>query len=376
MTENGVRYLEPVEGKGDGAWALCGSWRLGSLDEIWAEISSAARDSVSRVTLDGSRLEALDTAGALVALRFAEAIGTSLDDVRLEGFDARHERIFQLVRENLSARDSAPESPSIGLVTRVGGAVHRFFLHLFHLLSFFGETLVAIFSTVLHPRTFRIQEFLVQLQRVAVDAVAICCLVMILIGIVIAYLLAAQIQQYGAQIYLVDGVSIAVCRELSPIIVAIIMAGRSGSAFTAQLGAMKLNEEIDAITTLGLSPMKVLVVPRVLALVVALPLLVGLGDAMGIFGGLIIANEYLDLSVTVFANRLQETLANRHIFSGLAKAPVFASIIALIGCQMGLEVEKSARSIGLHTTSTVVRGIVAVILLDAGFAVLFQEIGF
>ncbi|HLU46919.1 MAG TPA: ABC transporter permease, partial [Planctomycetota bacterium] len=152
--------------------------------------------------------------------------------------------------------------------------------------------------------------------------------------------------------------------------------GRSGSAFTAQLGAMKLNDEIDAISTLGLQPMKVLVVPRVLALVLALPLLVGLGNIMGIFGGLLVGSEYLGLSPRVFTDRLQQVLETRHVLVGLVKAPVFASVIAIIGCQMGLSVEKSARSIGLHTTSTVVQAVVAVILLDAGFAVFFEEIGF
>jgi len=369
-------FIEALAGPDGDTWALRGAWELVSLDGIWAEAKTHRAQSSRQVTFDGSELEALDTAGALLVFRFAELLGAGLDDIEFRNLAPKHARIAMLVHKHLAKRSRPPESPPLGYLARVGRRFTASLRSLVALISFLGQTLASLLSTILRPRTFRVQELLVQLQRVAVEAVPITCLVMILIGIVVAYLLAAEIQPYGAGIYLVDGVSITICRELSPIIVAIIIAGRSGSAFTAQLGAMKLNDEIDAISTLGLQPMKVLVVPRVLALVLALPLLVGLGNIMGIFGGLLVGSEYLGLSPRVFTDRLQQVLETRHVLVGLVKAPVFASVIAIIGCQMGLSVEKSARSIGLHTTSTVVQAVVAVILLDAGFAVFFEEIGF
>ena len=164
-------------------------------------------------------------------------------------------------------------------------------------------------------------------------------------------------------------------REFSPLIVAVIMAGRSGAAFTAQLGTMKLTEEIDAIRTLGLSSAQVLVVPRVLALVLTLPLLVFVGDVAGLAGAMLMANATLDIPPQAFIDRLQVALSPKHYVIGIGKAPVFALFIAVIGCRMGMSVSRDTRSIGVNTTSTVVQGIVAVILLDAIFAVIFQELG-
>jgi phospholipid/cholesterol/gamma-HCH transport system permease protein len=193
-----------------------------------------------------------------------------------------------------------------------------------------------------------------------------------LIGIVIAYLLGLQAEKYGANIFVVDGVAIGATREFAPIIVAVIVAGRSGAAFTAQLGAMRLTEEIDAIRTLGLSPLQVLVVPRVLALMATLPLLVFVGDVMSLLGAMAIAGPMLDIGPAAFLARLRESLDARHVFIGLAKAPVFALSIAVIGTRMGMTVGRDTRAVGAATTSTVVQSIVVVILLDAAFAVVLQ----
>jgi phospholipid/cholesterol/gamma-HCH transport system permease protein len=192
---------------------------------------------------------------------------------------------------------------------------------------------------------------------------------------VFAYLLGMQASQYGANIFVVDGVAIGMTRELAPLLVAIIMAGRSGAAFTAQLGTMKLTEEIDAIRTLGLSPVAVLVLPRVFALMIAMPLLTFVGDVASIGGAMLVAGPMLDIPPPVFLDRLHTALATRHVIVGLAKAPVFALFIAVIGCRMGMDVSRDTRAIGTSTTSTVVQCIVAVILLNAAFAVTLQQLG-
>jgi phospholipid/cholesterol/gamma-HCH transport system permease protein len=202
----------------------------------------------------------------------------------------------------------------------------------------------------------------------------VVALVTFLIGVVMAYMLGLQAEKYGANIFVVDGVALGMTREFSPLIVATIMAGRSGAAFTAQLGTMKLTEEIDAIRTLGLDPAQVLVLPRVLALVLTLPLLVFVGDVAGLAGAAMMANSTLDITPQAFMSRLHVALSPRHYAIGIGKAPVFALFIAIIGCRMGMSVSRDTRSIGINTTSTVVQGIVAVILLDAIFAVIFQEL--
>jgi phospholipid/cholesterol/gamma-HCH transport system permease protein len=184
-----------------------------------------------------------------------------------------------------------------------------------------------------------------------------------------------QAVRYGANIFVADGIALGVCRELSPILASVLVAGRSGAAFTAQIGTMKVEEEIDAIRTLGLSPIQVLVIPRLLALMLALPLLVFVGDAAGIAGGLAVGAWQLDIAPRVFLDRVHGILDVTQLAIGLVKAPVFAAFIAVIACRMGMSVSRDARSVGENTTSTVVQCIVWVIVLDAAFAVLFQHMG-
>jgi phospholipid/cholesterol/gamma-HCH transport system permease protein len=242
-------------------------------------------------------------------------------------------------------------------------------------LSFLGEALLAFLEVLLAPRRLRLRELTAQLEQACLNAIPVVVLVTLLIGVVFAYLLGLQAEQYGANIFVVDGVGIGMSREFAPIIVAVIIAGRSGAAFTAQLGSMRLTEEIDAIRTLGLSPMQVLVVPRVLALLIALPLLSFIGLVAGLAGAALVADAMLGIPPVAFAERLHEALDITHVWAGLVKTPVFALAIAVIGCRMGMHVGRDTRAVGLATTSTVVQSIVNVILLDAGFAVLFQELG-
>ena len=241
-------------------------------------------------------------------------------------------------------------------------------------MGFVGHCTLEVGRTITSPSLLRHKELSVQIQDTGLNAVPIVSLLTFLIGIVIAYLTGVQIEQYGANIFIVDGVSLAMCRELSPILVAIIVAGRSGSAFTAQIGAMKLNEEVDAMSTLGLSPIRVLVLPRLLALVLIMPVLVFIGDIAGIMGGLVIADLRLGVTAATFIERLHAVLWVRSVMVGIIKAPIFGLFVATIGCRMGLMVENNARSVGLNTTKTVVQSIVAVILLNAAFAVLFSEL--
>lgn len=353
-----------------------GSWRLANIKQIYPLARSEWTFSPGdKIFLDGSELDALDTSGVMLVRHVLREAGASTEDVVEQNVRPEHQSISELVRRNLAAPDPIESPKRYTLLQHMGLGAINFFSKCMELLAFIGHTTLASIRAVAAPRRLRFRETFVQLERVCVDAVAIVALVTLLIGIVVAYLFSIQSEKYGANLFIVDAAGLAMCRELSPIIVAIIVAGRSGSAFTAQIGAMKLNDEIDALETLGLSAMQVLVIPRILALVLAMPLLVFVGDVVGIFGAMLIADLRLDITTTTFVQRLGEVLPVKSFLVGLIKAPVFAAFIAVIGCRMGLTIERNARSLGLNTTSTVVQSIVSVILLNAAFAVIFVELG-
>ncbi len=353
---------------------LAGAWRVLRL----AQIEAALRGLVlpPGTTIDGQALAQIDSACALVLLRTLRRAG---DDAlaagaRWVGFSTVHLRIVDQVRQHLDAAAARPATRRSSLLAQLG----RYTALLGELLrghvNFLGAAVAALGETLIKPRRLRLRELTVQLEQTGLNAIPVVALVTLLIGVVIAYLLGLQAEKYGANLFVVDGVAIGATREFAPIIVAVIVAGRSGAAFTAQLGSMRLTEEIDAIRTLGLSPQQVLVVPRVLALMLTLPLLVFVGDVMSLLGAMVIAGPMLDIAPAAFLARLRDALEVRHVFVGLAKAPVFALFIAVIGTRMGMTVGRDTRAVGAATTSTVVQSIVAVILLDAGFAVLMQEL--
>jgi phospholipid/cholesterol/gamma-HCH transport system permease protein len=352
---------------------LAGCWRLASLPVLHEAL--AGLDLPAELDLDAGGVTELDSAAALVLLKRLQAAGVDVGNLTLTGLGAPERRIVEQVRarlETINAREVARRHGMLGVIGRhAAGVIALVAGH----LNFLGLTVSALVSSLRAPGRLRLRELTSQLEQVCLNAIPVVALVTLLIGVVVAYLLGLQAEQYGANIFVVDGVGIGATREFAPIIVAVIVAGRSGAAFTAQLGSMRLNEEIDAIRTLGLSPMDVLVLPRVLALVIALPLLVFVGDVMSLLGAMLIADPMLDITPTTFLARLQDNLDIKHVYVGLVKAPVFALFIAIIGCRMGMTVERDTRALGIATTSTVVQSIVAVILLDAVFAVIFQELG-
>lgn len=358
----------------DGArLTLAGTWRLSELPALGDSLAGARPRAP--LTVDGEHLTSLDSAAALELLRALSAAGLDHDSIRWHGFSATHQRVLDdVLRRRAALAEPVPTARSPWLAEigeRAAIIVRQGFEH----LSFMGETLVAFLEVIVAPRRLRPRELTVQLEQACLNAIPVVILVTLLIGVVFAYLLGLQAEQYGANIFVVDGVGIGMSREFAPIIVAVIIAGRSGAAFTAQLGSMRLTEEIDAIRTLGLSPMQVLVVPRVLALLIALPLLSFIGLVAGLAGAALVADAMLGIPPAAFAERLHDALDIKHVWSGLIKTPVFAVAIAVIGCRLGMHVGRDTRAVGLATTSTVVQSIVTVILLDAGFAVLFQELG-
>jgi phospholipid/cholesterol/gamma-HCH transport system permease protein len=323
--------------------------------------------------IDGAGVTRLDTNGAWLLLNAAGPLaGDPMPELR--AFKPQHLALLELVAQH-RVDTAAHASPyREGVLGRTGRGSAAMWGHLVGLVDFIGRLSVELIGLLLHPERWRWNEFGAQMRTVFVGAIPIVMGMMFLLGVVFAYLLGDQARQYGASIFVVDGLLLAILREISPVIVAVLVAGRTGAAITAQIGTMKVTEEIDAITTLGLSPLSVLVIPRVLALLLALPLLVFIGDLAGIAGGMLVTRQQLDITYYMFMDRTADVLQLKTLLVGLGKAPVFAVFIAMIACRMGLSVTRDARSVGANTTSTVVQSLVAIIVINAIFAVMFVQL--
>ena len=324
--------------------------------------------------LDGAGVTQLDTNGAWLLLNAARPQASD-PMPELRAFQPHHLAMLELVAQHSDVTAAKPAPPREGVFELTGRGASVVWGHVVGLLDFVGRLFFELIALMGHPGRWRWGEFGAQVKAVFIGAIPIVIGMLFLLGVVFAYLLGSQAQQYGANIFVVDGLLLAILREISPVIVAVLVAGRTGAAITAQIGTMKVTEEIDAITTLGLSPLAVLVIPRVLALLIALPLLVFIGDIAGILGGMLITQQQLDISYSMFMDRAADVLLLKTLLVGLGKAPVFAMFIALIACRMGFAVTRDARSVGAHTTSTVVQSLVAIIILNAIFAIMFVRLG-
>jgi len=262
-----------------------------------------------------------------------------------------------------------------GAVEGIGRLAVRHSREYVSYLAFIGELTKTGFELLRRPLRFRWAMLFHFMEAAGVKGLPIVGLLSFLLGVVIAYQGGVQLRQYGANLYIADLVGLAMVRELAPLLTAIIIAGRTGSAFTAQIGTMKVTEEIDALRSIGIEPMELIALPRVLALVLALPLLTVFADAMGMLGGVLIGNAVLGLSPVSFIERVGEAVNLSSYLIGIGKAPVFAAIVATVGCFHGFQVAGSAESVGQRTTISVVQAIFLVIVVDAGFSVLFSELG-
>ena len=327
---------------------------------------------------DLSQMGQLDTAGAQL---LAELLGRPLLEqicTKTGALAAERRVLLQRVASALDREVELPPNEGIllfELLARTGQATMRFWRNLIDLLGFTGLILASLFSNILRPRSWRPTAVVAQVEQIALNAVPIVALLTFMVGAVIAFLGATVLNSFGASIYTVDLVAFSFLREFAVLLTAILMAGRTASAFTAQIGSMKANEELDAIRTLGLNPVEILVLPRVLAMLISLPILTLVAMLSGLFGGALVCALSLDISPTMFLSILQQNVEMRHFLLGMAKAPIFALLIAIIGCLEGLKVSGSAESVGEHTTSSVVQSIFVVILIDALAAMFYMEMG-
>ena len=354
---------------------LCGGWIARGLGEVWAQLDTLQLQSQTGGKIDAAGIDALDTAGAWLLNKLLTRLKANGAQVTLQGLHPDHQRLLKAVTDHeaeQAKRPAATTKAEPNLLERMGRQAASAWEQFYAMLGFVGESAAAFAACVVHPSRMRWRPIFFNIRRAGFDALPIVGMLALLLGVVVAYQGADQLRQYGANIFVADLVGLSMLREFAPLITAITIAGRSGSAFAAQIGTMAVTEEIDAMRTLGIAPMELLVVPKVIALVIALPLLTVFADVLGVAGGMVMARTQLDVSYVEFLDRLGKAVSVTSYMVGIAKAPVFAIIISVVGCFQGFRTHGGADSVGLQTTRSVVQSIFMVIVADALFSIAFS----
>ncbi len=353
---------------------LKGSWCLDKVPILQKTLDKVDVYSGSQVLLDGSGLEELDTGGGYLLLKYMEMWRKKGAQVDLANFDREYSRLLDLLYQapvvSVCTRPMAPNP-----FYQMGQWAHAVAKDSLAFFNFLGEACITGLYLFMKPFRIPWKGILYEIEEAGSRAIPIVLLVALLAGVVISYQGALQLRRFGASIFMVDLLAISMAREMAPLLTAIMVAGRSGSSYTAQIGTMKVNEEIDALRTLGISPMQVLVMPKLWALVIVLPLLIFLADLVGIGGGMVISRHVLGITFHDFLSRLHEALPLRSFLVGILKGPVFAIPLGLISCFRGFQVEGSTESVGRYTTISVVNTIFAVIAIDAVLSVILGNLG-
>jgi len=356
----------------DGLLLARGDWTLANVERLNRKVESL-HGHVTR--LDASGISRLDASGALLLERLFCRTGQKPAESGLTG---QWRTLFEAVDSACDdAHEPRPEREPQWrqVLARIGQATVEASASTRELLNFLGMTVHRLARTMTRPRRFRLTSTVYHMEQTGLDAVPLLILLSGLIGAVVAFLGATVLRDFGAELFVIDLVTFAFLREFGVLLTAILLAGRTASAFCAQIGMMKSREEIDAIRTLGLDEIEVLVLPRLVALLITLPLLAFIATVAGLVGGLVVSVLSLDINLTMYLDRVEQTVTLKHYLVGVLKAPIFAVVIALIGCLEGLRVSGTAQSVGEHTTTAVVRSLTMVIVIDALAAVYFMEIG-
>jgi len=357
----------------------CGDWIIESLGGVERKLKHfAGKTDKTLIQWDVSEVERIDSAGMMLFISFYDLLTRNNCTIEIIGASASHDKLYQLLRQYVQEPPVAGDalaSRLLQFLRALGKGSVTFFHDMAAFLSFLGENFIIFLLALRHPLSIRYGAIVKNIEEAGIRAMPIIALTSFLIGVVIAYQGAVQLEKFGANIFIVDMISISVTRELAPLITAIVVAGRTGSSYTAQIGVMKITEEIDAMRTMGFDPLHFLVQPRIMALMIVMPLLIFFADVVGIMAGMLISKIHLNISSGEFLRRLQVALEVKHVWIGLFKGPFFAWLIAAVACFRGFQVSNSTESIGRYTTISVVNAIFLVIACDALFSVLFTELG-
>lgn len=351
-----------------------GDWTLAGIQQLERQLKFP-RLPVSAIIIDGSAIRSMDTAGAWLLFRTYHILEQTEQAVILQGFKKENADLLDLITHYATTLQPISPSPSIAFLEQIGRKSYHQLIQLIHFLAFIGETFIVLWRSLLSPSRIRWAALFANLHSAGLSALPIIGLMAFLMGVVLAYQGGTQLSTYGANIFIVDLVGITLLRELAPLLTAILVAGRSGSAYTAQIGTMQVTQEIDALQTLGIAPMELLVIPKLLALILLMPLLSAFADVLGVVGGMLIAKVSLGVSVTDFLDRFPQAVSLTHYLIGIGKAPIFAAVIAIVGCYQGFQVKGGAEVVGERVTTSVVQAIFLVIVVDAVFSILFNLLG-
>jgi len=357
----------------DSTLRCSGTWTATRIHEVERRLAAAEWPGET-VALDLEGISALDTAGAWLLHRTAEQLRAAGKQVTVRGADPGNERLLALVAAQ-GTGDEPPRPAERGYLEGIGRHAVDQKNEYLDFLEFLGRLAAVAGRTLRRPARIRGAALAREIEAAGINALPIVGLLAFLMGVVIAYQGGVVLRDYGASLYIADIVGLSTVRELAPLITAIIVAGRTGSAYTAQIGTMTVTQEVDALRSIGIEPLEVLVLPKLVALVIALPLLTVFADVLGLFGGMVMASTMLDLNTTTYLARMAEALTLESYLSGVGKAPVFACIIAAVGCFRGFRVAGGADSVGRQTTVSVVQSIFLVLVIDAAFSVAFSKLG-
>ncbi|HEY7800452.1 MAG TPA: MlaE family lipid ABC transporter permease subunit [Hyphomonadaceae bacterium] len=374
MALNSTRFQVETAADGRQVLSIAGEWTVWTVARVEEQLRNTKiqYDAI----LDVSQLGRIDTSGAYLIDRTLGALEGIDDPIEIRGDHPQITRLLGKVRKASPAAPPDPVRPPgiIALLDRAGhGAVDAWYEFL-GTLSFIGETMATMGRLIVNPRKIRWTSVVAVMEEVGLDALPIVCFLAFFIGLVVAFIGANLLAMFNASVFTVELVGIGMLREFGPVITAVLLAGRTDSAFTAQIGAMKMRQEIDAMRTIGLDPMEALVAPRLLALLAMTPLLTFAAMISGIVGGLIAAWSSMGISPTLFIERFKDVVPEQHFWVGIVKTPVVAIVIALVGCRQGMLVEGDVVSLGRRTTSSVVQAIFLVVLIDAIFAIIFYQL--
>jgi len=368
-----------VSGIDEGAVTLNirGSMDASSAAPMIRELNAALQDrALSSLTVDLTGVTYLDDFGALILVELKKLLEDGKDKFHIKNASDKVKEMLAILNFDSLEKDTffTKKRPP-GIFIRLGDATLRYAADMKYLVSFIGSVSLSLIHICLHPKSLRTDDTLLYMQKTGVDALPIVGLISFLLGLIMAFMSSVQLQQFGANIYVASLVSLAMVRELGPIMTAIIVAGRSGSAFAAEIGTMKVSEEIDALFTMGFEPTRFLVAPKVIASVIVVPFLALFSNIFAITGGLVVGVFMLDLTANSYITQTIKTLTLFDIFWGFMKSGVFALLIAWIGCLRGFQVRGGASSVGEGTTSAVVSSIFLIILSDSIFAVILTYWG-
>ena len=354
-----------------------GDWIISTVSPMGIKLKKILKsiNTKKEILWDFSYAGHFDSAGMMLIIEFEDHCSKKGLKLKRIGFSEEHEKIYRLLRNNITQNIPKPNQKNIfyQTVENLGKSTVHLFTDILAFIAFMGELTIQLGYYLRHPSSIHIKAIFKYIESSAIRALGIIALTSFLIGVVIAYQSAVQLERFGANIFIIDMIGISITRELAPLITAIVVAGRSGSAYTAQLGVMKLTEEIDAMKTMGFEPFRFLVLPRIIALMISMPLLIFFADIVGIFGGMVVAKAQLNISFSSFLEHLQGALDSKHYWVGIFKGPFFAWLIAAVACFRGLQVSRDTESIGRYTTTSVVNAIFLVIACDALFSIILTE---